>query len=116
MMRTYAFLAQLIMAADVPAGAITSGRAQSLVAGAVALISVVAGGLALRSARTATGGGRGSAIAALVLGLIAIVLSIVHLANSTGFGTGGGRAGAIVALVLGLIGTILGGLARSRRV
>ena len=112
MMKTVGILLQLI-AADAPAGAITSGRAQSLVAVAVGLISVVIGGVALRSSRT--GNGRASAILALVLGLISIALSVVHLANSTGFGTGGGRAGAIVALVLGLIGTILGGLARSRR-
>lgn len=101
-------------------GAITNGRARSLVAAAVGLISLVIGGLALaRSAgRIGTGNGRAGAIVALVLGLIGMVLSVVHLGTSTGgFGTGSGRAGAIVALVLGLIGMNLGGLAlaRSRR-
>lgn len=99
---------------------ITSGRARSMVAAVVGLISLVSGGLGVArssSGRTGTGNGRAGAIIALVLGLIATVLSVVHLGSSTGFGTGGGRAGAIVALVLGLIGISLGGLAlaRSRR-
>jgi Family of unknown function (DUF6223) len=107
-------------AMDVPAGAITSGRARSLVAVAVGLISLVIGGLALRRStrRIGTRNGRVGAIVALVLGLIGMFLSVVHLGTSTGgFGTGSGRAGAIVALVLGLIGINLGGLAlaRSRR-
>jgi hypothetical protein len=104
-------------AMDVPAGAITSGRARSLVGVAVGLISVVIGGLALMRStrRIGTGSGRVGAIVALVLGLIGMVLSVVHLGTSTGgFGTGGGRAGAIVALVLGLIGMNLGGLALAR--
>jgi hypothetical protein len=111
---------QLVFAMDVPAGAITSGRARSLVAVAVGLISLVIGGLALMRStrRIGTGSGRAGAIVALGLGLIGMVLSVVHLGRSTGgFGTGSGRAGAIVALVLGLIGVNLGGLAlaRSRR-
>lgn len=100
------------VAVDPPPGAITSGRARSLVAAVVGLISVIIGGLTL--ARN----GRAGAIVALALGLIGMVLSVVHLGMSTGgFGTGSGRAGAIVALVLGLIGMNLGGLAlaRSRR-
>ena len=100
------------VAIDPTPGAITSGRARSLVAAVVGLISVIIGGLTL--ARN----GRAGAIVALALGLIGMVLSVVHLGMSTGgFGTGSGRAGAIVALVLGLIGMNLGGLAlaRSRR-
>ena len=102
----------LSFAVDPTPGAITSGRARSLVAAVVGLISVIIGGLTL--ARN----GRAGAIVALALGLIGMVLSVVHLGMSTGgFGTGSGRAGAIVALVLGLIGMNLGGLAlaRSRR-
>ena len=96
---------------------ITPGRARALVAVALGLISLIIGGLARSAGRIGTGSGRAGAIAALVLGLIGIVLSVVHIAGSTGIGTGGGRAGAIVALVLGLIGMSLGGLAlaRSRR-
>lgn len=98
--------------ADPMNGAITTGRARSLVVGVVGLISVIIGGLAL--ARN----GRTGAVVGSALGLIAMILSVVHLGTTTGgFGTGSGRAGAIVALVLGLIGVSLGGLvlARSRR-
>ena len=93
-----------------------SGRAGAIVAWVVALIGVVTGGLALRSARRiGTGNGRDGAIVALVLGLIGMALAGLHLATSTGgIGTGNGRAGAIVALVLGLIGMVLGRLALAR--
>ena len=107
------FTSQAVFAFDVPAGEITGGRARALVGVAVALISVVVGGLAL--VRPANRLGNVGAIAALVLGLIGTVLGVLHLAASTGgFGTGGGRLGAIVGLVLGLIGMILGGLALAR--
>ena len=94
----------------------TAGRARSMVAAVVGLISLVIGGLALaRSAgRIGNGNGRALAIVALAVGLIGVLLSVVHLGSSTGFGTGGGRAGAIVALVLGLVGMTLGGLALAR--
>ena len=91
----------------------TPARARALVGAVVGLISLIIGGIALaRSGRV--GSGRTGAIVALVLGVLGLILSVVHLAGSTGFGTGGGRAGAIVALVLALIGTSLGGLALSR--
>jgi len=92
------------------AAGITAGRAQSLVALAMGLISLVVGALA--------GARRRRAGAALVVGLIGIVFSAVRLANSTAIGTGSGRLGAIVALVVGLLGTFLGwrALARSRHV
>jgi hypothetical protein len=92
---------------------ITTGRAASLAALAIALISLVTGGLALRRS------GRARALWALVGGMISVVSSGLHLASSTGaIGTGSGRLGAIVALAVGLIGTGLGGLAlaRARRV
>jgi len=96
---------------------LTAGRARSLVGGVVALISLIIGWRA--KARSAHGAGvrHSWVITALVLGLIAIVLSVVHLGTTPGgFGTGGGKAGAIVALVLGLIGTILSGqVLRSKR-
>ena len=99
---------------DPSPGGITSGRARSLVAVVVGLISLIIGGLAVARAARRSGNGRVGAIAALVLGLIGMVLSVIHLAGSTGFGTGGGRAGAIVALLLGLVGLSLGGLALAR--
>jgi len=102
--------------ADPPAGAMTSGRARSLVAVAVGLISLIVGVVArVRARRSSDRNGRAGATVALVAGLIGIVLSVVHLATYTGgFGTGSGRAGAIVALVLALIGMTLGGLALAR--
>ena len=105
--------------ANPPAGTMTSGRARSLVAFGVGLISVIIGVVARALARRSRDGKwRTGAIVAVVVGLIGIVLSVIHLATYTGgFGTGSGRAGAIVALVLALIGITLGGLAlaRSRR-
>lgn len=105
-----------------PEGAVglTTQRARALIAAGIGLVSVVCGGLAVARRKTdnAMGKGRAPAIAALMLGVIGMLLSVVHLLGSTGFGTGGGRAGAIVALVFGLIGVSLGGraLARSHRV
>jgi len=97
---------------------ITAGRARSLVGVVLGLTSLIIGWRA--KIRSAVGpGGRKWNIAALVLGLVAIILSTVHLATVMGgFGTGGGKAGAIVALVLGLAGMVLGGLAlfRSKKI
>lgn len=96
---------------------LTAGRAKSLVGVAVGLISLIIGWRA--KARLAHGAGIGQSwvITALVLGLIAIVLGVVHLGTTPGgFGTGGGKAGSIVALVVGLTGTVLSGQAlRSKR-
>lgn len=90
-----------------------SGRAGATVAGIVALIGVVVGGLAARRADARIG--RDGAIVALVSGLVGMVLGALHLATTTGgFGTGNGRAGAIVALVLGVIGMALGRKALGR--
>jgi len=91
---------------------ITSGRAQSLVGLAVALIGVTLGVLALRS----TGSKRRSrGIVALIAGLIGVALSGLRLATATGaIGSGSGKLGAIVALVVGLIGVALGWLAIAR--
>ncbi len=93
---------------------ITAGRLESIVGLVVGLTSVVIGWLALRSANY-NRPGKQKSILALTAGLIAIVLSAVHLARATGdFGTGSGRLGAIVALMVGLIGMVLGGLALAR--
>jgi hypothetical protein len=90
---------------------ITAGRAKSLVPGVLGLISLVVGWRA--KARSSRKGAR----VALVSGITAIILSIIHLATSAGavFGSGSGKAGAIVALLLASAGVILSGLAlRSR--
>lgn len=86
---------------------ITSGRARSLVGGVLALASVIIGWRFRRDSpgsRTWVGG-------ALVLGILAILLSVTHLAITTGgVGTGGGKAGAVVAIVLGTAGIVISGL------
>lgn len=94
---------------------ITPGRAAALLPAVIGLISVAAGWLALARSAARTGSVGFLAIAALVPGLIGVILSGLHLARATGgIGTGSGRLGAIVALVLGLTGMILGGLALAR--
>lgn len=113
---------QIIAAPATAQGAVgygmTSGRAAALLPVAVGLISVVIGGLALRSAWRIGSGKRG-AILTLIVGSVGMLLSILHLVRSSGgIGTGSGKLGAIVALVLGAIGAALGwmALARSRRI
>jgi hypothetical protein len=96
---------------------ITPGRAQSLAALAVGLISVVLGALALARSVGPVGraGRRSRAIVSLAVGLSGMILSALRLATASGgIGTGSGRLGAIVALVAALVGTVLGGLAMSR--
>lgn len=98
---------------------LTTGRLWSIVAGLIGLTGIIIGRLALiRSARRISSA-RSMSIAAIVLGLISIAISLLHLASTTGgFGTGKGRAGAIVAIVLGLVSIIIGwrALARSHRI
>ncbi len=90
---------------------ITSARAKSLIGVAAGLISLVMAWRVKRRAPVGARTARPLAITALVLGVIALVLSVTHLANVTGgFGTGGGKAGAIVALILGLIGASISGM------
>ena len=93
-----------------------SGRAGAQVAALMALLGVVAGGLALaRATGRVDGNARDGAVASLVLGMVGLFLAGIHLATSSGgIGTGNGRAGAIVAVVLGLIGIGLGRLALVR--
>ncbi|RAW02036.1 hypothetical protein DQQ10_05635 [Pseudochryseolinea flava] len=80
---------------------ITSGRAKSLIGGALGLVSVVIG-WKLKPRK------RSWYVTGFVLGAAALILSIIHLVNLTGgFGTGGGKAGAIVGAVLGIVGCAL---------
>lgn len=98
---------EAVPAADVLA--LTSGRLWSLVAVAVGLAGVVAGGSALaRSARR-------RAVTALAAGLVsAVVGGLVVAAAEGGPGTGYGIVGGFIALVIGLIATALGGLVLRR--
>lgn len=96
---------------------ITSGRAKSLIGVAAGLISLIIGWRVKSRSAAGSSTSRSWAITALVLGIISLVLSVLHLANTNGgFGTGGGKAGAVVALIVGLIGTTLSGMVlRSKR-
>jgi hypothetical protein len=96
---------------------LTAGRVKSLLGVVAGVISLIFGWRAKERSTANIGSGSSRAITALVLGLVAITLSVVHLATTTGgFGTGGGKAGGIVGLVLGLIGATRGGLAlRSKK-
>ena len=83
---------------------ITSGRARALVGGVIGLTSLIIGWRSrMRPSQT-------GAKLAMALGLIAIILSVVHLSTVAGavFGSGSGKAGAIVALPLAITGAILG--------
>jgi hypothetical protein len=102
--------AHLLLAAPDAAGYVLGvGRTVPTSAALLALISVIIGAAAL-----VRSGGR-SAVVALVLGLIGVVVGGLHGANAAGgLGTGNGLAGAVIAVVLGLIGVVLGGLALAR--
>lgn len=92
---------------------ITPMRARSLAGVALGLISLIIGWIARRRAAKGTGSkGRNGAVAALSLGALAIIISIIHLSITAGavFGSGSGKAGAILGLVLGIIGVALSGL------
>lgn len=54
---------------------------------------------------------KGWPIAGVTFGLVAVILSALHLTATNGsFGTGGGKAGAILGLLVGLSGAVLSGL------
>ncbi len=96
--------------ADTYVRGFTSARVRSLVGSVLGVVSIVVGWRARSRVKINPATARSWAIAAVLLGSIAIILSIVHLTtNHGGFGTGGGRAGAIIALALGVIGTAFGG-------
>lgn len=100
----------LLLAAPEATGYVLGvGRTVPTSAAVVALASVVTGGLALVRS------GRLTAVLALVLGLIGLIVGGLHGANAAGgLGTGNGLAGAVIAVVLGLAGLVLGGLALAR--
>lgn len=88
-------------------------RARALAGGILGLISLILSWRARSRAVAGVGNkGRNGAVVALLLGAIAIVLSVVHLSVTAGavFGSGSGKAGAIVALLLSLTGVVISGL------
>jgi hypothetical protein len=81
---------------------LTSGRTVSLLLLVMSIASVV---IAFRSRKLSDNKNRnGSVILAGVLGLVAVIFSVIRITASTGFGTGGGKAGAIFALLMGIVG------------
>jgi hypothetical protein len=88
---------------------ITSGRAAALLPVGLGLISVIIGWIALSRSRAQIRNARSTSIIAFSLGLIATILSVLHLirTSESTIGTGSGRLGAIVALVVGTIGIFL---------
>jgi hypothetical protein len=96
----------------------TSRRLWATTAGALALVGVVVGGLALARSSRIGNGGRLGVIVAWVAGAVAAINGGLVLAVADGGpGSGNGVVGGAGALVLGVIGMALGALAlrRSRR-
>jgi hypothetical protein len=92
---------------------ITPARAIGLVELAFGITSIVLGLRARKRAKSGIGiKGQKGAIVALSLGVIAIVISIIHLSITAGavLGSGSGKAGAILAIILSLVGVIINGL------
>ncbi|MDQ7802860.1 DUF6223 family protein [Amycolatopsis sp. A133] len=86
---------------------LTPGRLWSLIAAALGLAGVVAGGLALRR-------GRG-AVVALAGGAASVIIGgWVVAAAKGGPGTGYGIVGGYVDLVIGAVALVLGGLSTAR--
>jgi amino acid transporter len=84
---------------------LTAARAASLLLLAISIASVI---IAIRSKKRPDGNSRKRGVViASVLGLIAVIISAIRIAATTGFGTGGGKAGAILALLMGVIGIVL---------
>ncbi len=97
-----------------------SGRAGSVAALLLGMVSVLLGGLALaRANRRAPRNGLNGALAGLALGLTGVAVSLLLLAGPAGdVGTGDGRGGAVAALAVCALGAGVGAVAaaRSRRV
>jgi len=108
-----------VEAANVTVYTVTAARVWATAAALLGLIGIVIGVRArARSSRRIGNSGRRGAVAALVLGLTAVVVGALNLAVADGGpGTGNGVIGGAAAVVLGLVAAVLGGLvvARSRR-
>jgi hypothetical protein len=92
----------------------TPGRVAALLPALLGVASIIIGRRALARSRR-TGSTQLGSMAALLLGLAAVVIAGLHLGRANGaIGTGSGKLGAIIALVLGTIGVVLAGLALRR--
>ena len=110
----------VLMAANVSKSApstvygLTAKRQFALVALGFGLLSVIFGWRTFRKSASHTSilNGKNWAIVAIVIGLIAVIGSVLNLATANGGpGSGNGVLGSAQALVLGLTGMLLGGLA-----
>lgn len=92
---------------------LTAGRTRSLVAGVLALTSIVTGVTATRKGKRTGRPAKSMGIICMLMAIAAIGLSVAHLSASAGaqLGSGSGKAGAVVALVFGLAGALFGALA-----
>jgi len=110
--KTFAQANQNIDSTSAYVKGITTGRAKTLVTGALGLIGLI---IALRTKRrlAKNNTNRNGLVIAFALSLVTIILSAIQLiaSASTVFGSGSGKAGAIVALLLGLVGIGISGLA-----
>lgn len=87
----------------------------SIAIGVLGIIGLVIARKALSRSSSSFVSRRTKAIAALIIGLTVVVLSVLQISLSTGgFGTGSGKLGAIVAMLFGLTGAGLGGMALTR--
>lgn len=97
----------LVYAASAENVGLTSGRLNSIAGLLLGLLSILLGWRSLQKKK---------ATLAIFLGLIAAILSIIHLVRVSGdFGTGSGKLGAIIALLMGLTGMVLGGISKVRK-
>ena len=96
---------------------LTSKRQFALVALGLGLLSVILGWRTFHksAAHTSILRGRNWPVAAIVIGLVAVIGSVFNLATSNGGpGSGDGVLGSAQGLVLGLTGIVLGGLGMVR--
>jgi hypothetical protein len=108
----------LAQPAAVDAYTLTAARLWATAAALLGLAGAITGGRALVHVTRRAGGGRKGAIAALVSGLVAVVVGVANLAVADGGpGTGNGVVGGAAAVVAGLLAVAFGGLtlARARR-
>jgi hypothetical protein len=122
--RSYQMMAMILLGLAIPTLAqaaynapvgFTPGRLVSLVPLILGLFSVITGSNAMRAAGRNNFNKR-KTNTALYGGLVCIVLSTIHLSQTTGgYGTGSGKAGSILATLLGVSAVILGLKALSRK-
>lgn len=87
----------------------TAGRAWSVVAGALGLVGVVLGGLALAGRHRLAVVALATGVAGAAIGVLIVVMA------KGGPGTGYGIVGGYISLTVGVVAAVLGGVALARR-